>query len=221
MINEEKIAILESSGCHEVEIGVQDLDASINRDILKRNVDLNHLKNVIKSLRKAKILIYGDIILGLPNQKEQNLIDMANFFNENRLDFPMVFWLRYYPKTEIIDIAAKTGALSQNDYAKLNYSYSFYVRGSTYNPRFTKLANLFYLCSLLPSQLMKFIIKNKIYECFPPLLYRFTLSGIIITKIKVLWSLRFRKRGYYFAERAQFYLHYFLEWIMVQFRCLS
>jgi len=213
VMNEEKIALLESSGCHEVEMGIQDLDVTLNKNILKRNMDLKHLKNVIKGLQKAKIITYGDIMLGLPTQKEQNLINMADFLNENKVSFTMVFWLRYYPKTEIIDIAAQTGALSQNDYEKLNCSYSFVTRGSTYNHQFAKVANLLYLSLLLPRWLMKFIIKNKVYECFPPLVFKAPFNASLMLRVAFLFFLGRIKRDEIFLAKSRFYLHHLCKWI--------
>ncbi|MFA5153102.1 MAG: B12-binding domain-containing radical SAM protein, partial [Clostridia bacterium] len=217
IMDEEKIALLEESGCNSVEMGVQDTDADINKNILKRKIDLGHLKKVIRGLRKAKISIFNDIILGLPTQKEHNLIETVSFFNENRIDHPMLYWLRYYPRTEIVGIAMKEGALSPDKYEMLEgASCSFFIGGSTYNPRIARIANLFYLCCILPGWLMSLIIRKKAYRYFPPLSLRFYLDEVIAVKRYFLQLLGLKKKRIYFAGKTPVYLHYFFKWLTIR-----
>lgn len=213
LMDEERIAVLSDSGCGKVEMGVQDLDVSLNKNILRRHMDLEHLKNVIKGLHKAKISILFDIIVSLPTQKEKNLLDMADFLNENRVDLPMIFWMRYYPQTEIINIALKEGILSQDDCRSLtNCSRSFYTYGSTYNPQIAKLVKLLYLCCLLPPSIIRFIIKHKLYRYFPPILARYFLLNALFIKMRLLSSLKIKKETRFFSNRTLFYLHYLFRW---------
>jgi len=212
IMDEEKIDLLENNGCHEVGLGIQDLDPGINRTILRRNIKLEHLKRIIKKMQKTKILVTIYIMLGLPTQKEKNLMDMINFFNENRVDFTALFWTRYYPETEIIDIAIREGALQKNEFDKLN-SCAFYLRGSTYNPRFAKLGNLFFLCCLLPKCLIRLIVKKRIYEYFPPTLFTFFFSRCIELKMIFQRLLGIRKKRLYFFNRRLFYLYHFRKWL--------
>ncbi len=216
LMDEEKLDLLEKTGCSEVEMGVQDLDPSVNKNILRRSLDVTHLKQVIKRMHKAKIIIQADIMLGLPTQKEKNVLDMVNFFNENRIDYPMVFWMRYYPKTDMIDIALKEGALEKGELNRLGDSCAFYVKGSTYNPRFAKIANLYYLSCLLPSGMIKFIINKKLYSFFPPVVLKYFFNTYIINKIALQVVFKYRKRGIFFVSRLPIYTYYFLKWLKIR-----
>lgn len=219
ILDEEKIDLLESTGCSEVEMGIQDLDPALNKRILKRNINLKHFKNVIKKIQKSKIVLIAGIMLKIPTQKEQNLIEMVNFFNENRIQFPVptLYWTRYYPRTEIIDIAIKEGALQNKKCDEFDSSSAFYIRGSTYNPRFAKIGNLFFLCCILPNWLIRLIVKKRIYEYFPPVLLKFFFYTFCISpKLEFLWLLGRKKRRLYFIRRKDFYLYYLWKWLNTQ-----
>ena len=154
-------------------------------------------------------------MLGLPTQKEENLIDMVNFFNENRIDLPMLYWLRYYPKTEIIDIAIKEGALKDEGCDKVDSSSSFVIKGSTYTYRFAKIGNLFFLCCILPKWLVRLMVEKRIYEYFPPVLLKFFFHNFcIFPKLYFLWLLGIKRRRLFFIHRKGFYLHYLCKWLI-------
>jgi anaerobic magnesium-protoporphyrin IX monomethyl ester cyclase len=213
ILDEERIDLLEESGCCETEIGIQELDHNLNKNILKRNIDTEHLKTIIKKAQKVRIRLWADIILGLPTQKEKNLIDMVNFFNENRISVPQIFWIRYYPKTEMVNIAMKEGILQDKECNEPDSCGAFYVRGSAYNPRFAKIGNLFYLCCLLPKWLVRLMVKKRVYEYFPPALFKAFFSNIIDAKIFIMWYFGLGKQRIYFGKRRLYYLHYFWKWL--------
>lgn len=217
MLNEEQIAFLESTGCHEIEMGVQELDYTLNKNILRRKIDLEHLKKIIKKIQKTKIIMVVDIMLGLPTQKEKNLIEMINFFNENRINLPMLFWTRYYPKTEIIDIAIKEGALKNEGCDKVDASSSFAIKGSTYNLQFAKIGNLFFLCCLLPKWLVRWMVKKRSYEYFPPALLKFFFHIFCLyPRVNFLWALKRKRRNLYFIHRHHFYFYYLYKWLIIR-----
>lgn len=216
-LSEEKICLLESSGCNEVEMGVQELDPVLNKNILKRNMDLKQLKKIIKRMQKTKIIVAVDIMLGLPTQNEKNLINMVNFLNDNRVDSLFLFWLRYYPKTEMIDIAIKHSALENEILDKTNFicPSPFNIRGSTFNPQFARIANLFYLCLILPKRMIKIIVWGKVYRYFPPVIFKFFFFNFcIFPRLYFIRKLLGKKRTRTFIiNRKRFYLYYLYQWL--------
>ena len=214
-MDEEKIDILEKSGCCEVEIGVQSLSTTLNTNILKRSMNLKQFKKVINRFQKTKIRVLVDIILGIPTQKEEHLFEMVDFFSKNKIDGPFLFWLRYYPKTDIIDIAVKEGVLLAEECDEINLAQAFYVKGSTYNNIFAKIAILISLSCLLPGYLIRLMARRKVYKYFFPGPFNFLLGSGIRLKQFILIFLGIKRKRIYFSHRFRFYFYYFWKWIYI------
>lgn len=100
--DEETIMLLKS-GCCEVQIGVQTLYERTQRDVLNRDIKSKTWEDLIRWIKKYGIAITAENIIGIPGQSENEVKDMVRFYARNRVNRVHIFWLRYYPKTEISD----------------------------------------------------------------------------------------------------------------------
>ncbi|MFH1519975.1 MAG: radical SAM protein [Candidatus Omnitrophota bacterium] len=213
-IDKKMVDKLAAAGCSSVNIGIQTISEEIRKSILNRYGNNDEIKQAIKLLKQANLYIYANIMLGLPTQTEDELIKTLFFCSENKPDISTIYWLRYYPKTAIIDIAQKQGLLSKKDIDDIEAGkcYAPYaMKGNTFNPKLARIGNLMLISGVIPTPVMRFIIRRKIYRLFPAANMLFP-ALVIIAVYKRLFSGK-KKTFHYFNifDYFKFYLFYIIK----------
>ncbi len=168
-ISEVTAHYLKQAGCCEVEIGVQSLNEDLSRNVLHRNLSEQQIAQAIDILKKEKIRLVADNIVGLPGQEESDILHMAEFYNKRRVNRIYFFWLRYYPGTVIAEYAKEQGYLSEEEYNSImdgRPSRPFSRGGNTLNRKWLGLQFLLFLLPFLPPRIVNWIIEKKIYRHF-------------------------------------------------------
>lgn len=206
-VNEEIVSYLKLISCNEVEMGVQTLNLRTQKEILNRPiVSEEQIKKTINLLKASDILITTDNIIGLPGENDEDYIKLLKFYNETRPGRVRIFYLRYYPKTSIID-------KSNLDKEKVREIESglegrpFTIKGHVFNKTLAKFRLAFLLIHLAPKKLVDFIIDKKIFKLFPAV--NFSAPGVLIPELlryfkkksKLKGKMRYhRKYRYYIAK---------------------
>src|SRR5262249_6195933 len=73
------------------------------------------LHNAFTFMNKHKIHYQVDHMLGIPGETDADQRRALEFYNEYRPDIVSVFWLKYYPKLPIIDLALQHGILKPEE----------------------------------------------------------------------------------------------------------
>lgn len=168
-IDEETVKALEDSGCSSINIGIQTTSSKL-WNILNRKQDVERIKFALSVLRKSKIYIYSNYMIGLPKQTINDLENDFIFSAENKSDMSAIYWLRYYPNTDIIKKAKEENILTDEQIKKINESKEYLpyaITGNTFDPVYSKIANLILISKYIPSSAAKFIIKKKLYRFIP------------------------------------------------------
>ena len=171
-LNKEKIKALNMAGCCHVQIGVQSLNKELCEKILQRQSDNAKIAEAICLLKESGIIVQVDHMLGRPGDTLNIEEDGALFYNRIRPHIISVFWLTYYPKTAIVDIAKQKGILNSEDMVNINEgrsltNKSLHTGGSIKDPRpYYGICTLLHWIPLLPSWLVIFLIKRKLYNRF-------------------------------------------------------
>jgi len=166
-ISKRSIDLLKYSGCCEIEIGVQSLNKEIRKHILNRTVETEVIRNSINIIREARISIVADNIVGLPNQTENDIIEMATFYNENRVNRIYFFWLRCYPGTPITELAKQRGIINKTQYEEImdgHVTRPFSRGGSNINKEWLGFQFFIFISQLLPKNFVRWLIKKKAYK---------------------------------------------------------
>ncbi len=163
-VTEEIVQILEDIGCWEVEMGIQTLNPWVKKEILKRPENKEDIARAIDLFRKSKIRIVVDVIFGLPQLNEKDYNELINFFIEHTPSKIQTFWLRYYPKTTIIDSALKYNMISSEDVENIEngiISRAAASGGSGTDKKYEKYQTALTLLPYLPKKLTQnFVEKN-------------------------------------------------------------
>jgi radical SAM superfamily enzyme YgiQ (UPF0313 family) len=209
MVDEEHAALLRDSGCVKVDIGVQTINEKKRREIYNRAESTDKIRKSIRLLQEAGIFVAAENIANFPTESESDMVEMARFYNETRPDVLKVFWLRYFPGTEIINIALRHGALKESDLKKIDSGE--HVGSITIDNASPKLHRKFYilyvLTQVLPRGLVESIINKRLYRLLPTAF----LPGIAYTAYRLLMKkspdaeIMMRQH----AKRYKFYLKEF------------
>ncbi len=160
--DEETIYLLKKSGCCEVQIGIQTLSENTQKQILNRHIKVERWEKVISCLKKYKIAITAENIIGIPGQTATEIKELIKFYCKNKVNRIHVFWLRYYPKTEITE----RFKLEQNPIEKERMR-PFTLGGDVFAKELNKMRALFVLLNFLPKKLIYFILSKNLYKYIP------------------------------------------------------
>jgi radical SAM superfamily enzyme YgiQ (UPF0313 family) len=169
-VDEDSVKLLSSAGCTAVNMGIQTVNRETRRKVLGRNESNEQISKVLNLLSKTNIFVYTNIMLGIPGQDEEELLENLRFCNIYKADLPAIYWLRYYPKTRIIQIARRASLITDREIEKIENSYEYNpyaIKGNTYTKSAAKIGNLILISGLIPKSIMNFIIKYRLYRFMP------------------------------------------------------
>lgn len=203
--DEETIALLKEGGCFKAQMGVQTLNEKNRREMLNRHYTNEDVSRIIGSFKRNKIYITCDNIFGLPGQDERELEEMARFYLDNKPDHAEVFWLKYYPRTPIINTAKRMGLIGEDKIKEMENNprgIGIARGGDTYKREFSRFQLFLNLFQLLPKPLCSFILKKRIYRLFPGLRPMFiTVFFRLLNRAKFdLFTTMTRRRYFYFIR---------------------
>lgn len=169
-LNRDKIKLLKRAGCNSITIGVQSLSEEINTRILNRQSDRLKIAEAIKAFKEHGIMVQVDHILGIPDDSLELEEEAVRFYSENKPDILSVFWLTYYPKVAILDIARKKGLLTARDIDRLEEGLkitpgNFHLGGSIReSKKYYGISFLLNYIPLFPRFLIRFLVQTRLYQ---------------------------------------------------------
>jgi radical SAM superfamily enzyme YgiQ (UPF0313 family) len=199
-IDKDIVHYLEIMNTRAVNMGIQVISEKVRKKVLNRYETNHQIEQAIKQVRATKIFLYVDILLGVPGQNSNELIDTASFLNLNKPDAVTVCWLKFYPGTNIKQIGE---LIENNGISELN------------KKEMGKLGFLIIISNLLPQGLMSFIIKRKWFRSLPTLSSEdkktYTLNfmfACIISFFKEIFRTRRTTALYAFRKVFKYYLFF-------------
>ena len=110
---------MKKAGCYQLCLGVQSIDPWVRREIFHRPGSNDQIVRAIKLCRDNNIRVVVDNIIGYPQESKDSLSEISRFYSEHRPDRICIFWLVYYPRTAIVDIAQEAGVLTREEIERL------------------------------------------------------------------------------------------------------
>ncbi len=194
-IDEEIAKLLKYGGCYWLNIGVQTVSENNRCKILNRIGTNEEISHAAMNCNKAGLRFSVDHIFNIPYEGEKEYIDALKFYNKLRPSSINSYYMKYYPKTEIIDTAKEAGIIDDDivkDIEMGKYSMPFILGAGEasklkfYNKDKEKTYNnfifLFSLLPLIPQRLMIKMIEKKWYNLSFPMF--FTLLIKLIVKLR-------------------------------------
>ncbi|MDD2751784.1 MAG: radical SAM protein [Candidatus Omnitrophica bacterium] len=189
-----KAALLKDAGCYRLGMGIQSASEQSRKNVLNRPGSNDQIRRAVKALKDANLNFWLDHILNLPYETENDRIQALEFYNELRPPIINVFWLIYYPKTKIMDIARQAGLLDEATVSRINQGkaststvvgvggkYTFAKADTTAN-----FAFLLMLLPLIPGSWMRKVIAKRMFmspRFHPPIWLNFLVKSLVRIKI--------------------------------------
>ena len=171
-ITEDIAGNLADAGCVNFQLGIQSLSESLCQEILNRHSSNTQIEKAIHYLKQKKIMIQVDHMLGIPGDTLQNQENAVLFYNIHRPHLISIFWLTYYPRTDIIKTAKKTDILNQENIECIEQGIkltneSYLTGGSLLNPQpYYSISFILNWLPLIPKPVLIFLIKSRVYRIF-------------------------------------------------------
>jgi radical SAM superfamily enzyme YgiQ (UPF0313 family) len=207
-IDEEIAKALKDAGCWRVQIGIQTLNERIRREILQRNETNEDIDRGLSALDKYGVGYSVDIIFGLPTQTEDDLIEIAHFFNGRSGCVRITpFFLEYLPNTDLLDWSYKNGYIDDDDLKRINsggdehYLSSGSIRDKERLQLYQSYQILYRLMPTTPKIIVDFMLKHRLYRIF-----RFLPKTITINTIDFFANFLINDRTAFMYVKTYFWM---------------
>jgi len=169
-MDEEKARWLASAGCLYMQMGIQSHSQELCLKMLNRRSSNERIAQAISAVKKARIFIQVDHMLGIPGDTHAGQEASIEFYNRHRPDCIIVFWLTYYPGTAIVESALNLGVITEQDKDNLENGRAltdknYHMGGSMPNPKsFYSIALMLNYLPVIPAQLVSFLVRTRLYR---------------------------------------------------------
>ncbi len=183
-VNDEIAGLLALAGCAKVDMGVQTLTQELRRGVLRRHESNARIADAIRALRSAGVWVDVDNIINLPGETNDDLVRMAEFYNEHRPDTAKFYWLQIYPGTEMVDKAVALGAMTRDavEHVPERAELGSYYRGDPSSPREKRQLYLFLMLLLfLPRAFNRWVLAHRAYRWLPTLGLTITFPHVVLS----------------------------------------
>ncbi len=114
MMTEEMVELLAWSGCHTVNVGIETADERLSNEVLDRHCRMDKLKDGIRMLKRAGIVVFADNILGIPSGTLEDDLRTLELNIELDVDYAASTLCTPYPGTGISRYAIEHGYFDGN-----------------------------------------------------------------------------------------------------------
>ncbi|KMP11017.1 hypothetical protein UR09_04560 [Candidatus Nitromaritima sp. SCGC AAA799-A02] len=164
---------LKKAGCHHVQMGIETFNSHVRKDILLRDETTDQVMTALENLDKAGINFSADLILGLPDEKEEDLIFALKALSPRKhLIRASIFWLQYAPKVFITERALEKGIIGKDEEMLINEGKqdNYLSTGSPMEAerkRILKTYHILYrLMPITPHRVMVWLLDSGVYKIF-------------------------------------------------------
>lgn len=106
ILDPELVSLMKQSGCYLVNLGIESANEAVFKNIQKGET-LEEVKQAIKMLKKEKIGVIGNFIIGLPGSTYEIDLDSVRAAKNMGLDVSLWYPLSIYPHTEVYNQSMK------------------------------------------------------------------------------------------------------------------
>lgn len=190
-IDAEIAGLLKEGGCFWLNMGLQTTSEKNRIELLNRVETNDEVRKAVECCHKVGLKFSLDHIFGIPFEGEKEYIEGLKFYNELRPNLINIFWLVYFPKTEIIKLGKKAGYIDKKTEQEINEGKVSTCctlkigedKEDVICPKeeeFKNFALLYTLLPLIPKGVMDKIIEKKWYKKVPE------VSGLIFFLAKFI-----------------------------------
>lgn len=212
MMDEERVILLRDSYCFGVEMGVQTINTDLKRQ-LNRFETNERVEKVIGLFKKHGIRVHTQNIIALPGEQEEHLKEMLEFYTRVKPTVSFFFWLRYYPRTAVVNEGIKLGILTEEQAKQIErgeLSGGILNGKSSLNKNADKYFLILNLSKFLPLGFVKFLIKKDLIRHIPilPLRHFNMVLIFLLQRLPEFFPSKYGQKIYRFNRDIARYKHF-------------
>ena len=217
-VDEEIIKLLKDTRCYRVQFGVQSLNEKVRKTILNRIEKNQDIKKAFLLCEKYKLQYAVDHMYGIPTEGKEHQMEAARFYSQFKPARFGSFWLVYYPKTKITEIALKLKVLKLRDVEKFEKGFIKHyheygsVRDIDKQKLFDNFSVFFLLIPLLPMRLNMKLADSKLLFHLHNIPFPFKIILDFIGGIKA--------RDIDTINYARYYMKYMIKILLLKIRSI-
>jgi len=100
LLDEDLIRLMKKANCWHTSIAIETSSPRMQREI-RKNIDMEKLKNALRLLKKYDIFTRGFIMIGFPNETLDEVRETLRFALEQPLNYALIFIVSPFNKTEL------------------------------------------------------------------------------------------------------------------------
>lgn len=202
-------ARLKKAGCHHIQLGIESFNPAVRKEVLLRQETNEQIVRALESIDAAGINFSADLIVGLPGESEDDLIEALKVLVKyRRLIRASIFWLQYLPKVDITRRAISSGYINQQHELMINEGLqnNYLSTGSPMEPQRMRILKtyhiLFRLLPVVSPRIMNGLLKTKVYRIFRYLPFQIVAIVLIDVLVSYIRKDYYAKwiMGWYFKQ---------------------
>lgn len=113
-LDEEVLTWLKRAGLCSLRMSIESGNQNVLTNIIKKNINLDHAKEIAEICRKLGIYTEGAFIFGIPGETVETMQDSLNFAKEAGFNRIVKFIFQPFPNTELYDLCLEKGYLTED-----------------------------------------------------------------------------------------------------------
>lgn len=137
LLDEELLDLMKEAGCYALTISLESGNDRVLKDIIHKPLRKEIVPSVIKMCNQRNIFVSMNIVIGLPGETWNEILDTIKYSEICNPDFLQINIATVFPKTELYDIAFKNGYLEKNFSFYSDKTYYGFAKGQITTKEFT------------------------------------------------------------------------------------
>lgn len=108
-LNLEMLQAMKASGCYQLALAIESGSESVLRNLMQKHISLKYAREVVKWMRELKMGVYFFLIIGMPGEKEADVLKTVEYAKELLPDEAYFSIATPYPGTPLYDQCKERG----------------------------------------------------------------------------------------------------------------
>ena len=112
-LDEGLLEVMKKAGCRMIQFGIETATPRLQK-LINKNLNLDSVRRTLAAVKKAGIMTYGNFILGLPTETEEEMRATACFPIENNMDYASFSIFIPFPDSVFYEQGLKSGEIPRD-----------------------------------------------------------------------------------------------------------
>lgn len=113
-LNEPLLTAMKASGCYQLALAVESGSPSVLRNLMKKNVSLDHAREVVAMMRRLEMGVFLFFVIGMPGETEADVLKTIECAKQLMPDEAYFSIATPYPGTPLYDLCRERGYIPAN-----------------------------------------------------------------------------------------------------------